>query len=293
MLFSTASVAQATIAKWNFNGTAADAVAGGVNAPTPSEGAGTASLVGGTTATFATGNSTAGTTETETTAPPNYGWNTTTYPGPGTGNKTAGVQFNVSTLGQMGITFSFENRHSNGAANTLVLQYTTDASAGSPVWVDAETFTFTPAATGTGDTWYNGRSFDFSNVTALNNNPNVAFRVVSAFDPVAGDYLASRSTNTYAAPGGTLRFDQVKISSATTMGLNEINPARNAFSVSPNPSNKEVVSFNEAFDVEVYTVSGNVVYRGKNVSSVDTKDFATGVYFVKNQNGAVQKLIVK
>ncbi|CAM3273214.1 Secretion system C-terminal sorting domain-containing protein [Flavobacterium longum] len=293
LLFSTASFAQATIAKWNFNGTAADAIAGGVNAPTPSEGAGTASLVGGTTATFASGNSSTGTTETETTSPPNFGWNTTGYPAPGVGSKTAGVQFNVSTVGQMGITFSFENRHSNGAANTIVLQYTTNAAVGAPVWVDAETFTFTPAATGTGDTWYNGRSFDFSNVTALNNNPNVAFRIVSAFDPVTGDYLASRSTNTYAAPGGTLRFDQVKVSSATTMGLDEINPARNAFTVSPNPSNKEVVSFNEAFDVEVYNVAGKVIFKGTNVSTMDTSDFASGVYFVKNQNGAVQKLIVK
>lgn len=293
LLFSTASFAQATIAKWNFNGTAADAVAGGVNAPTPSEGAGTASLVGGTTATFASGNSSTGTTETETTSPPNFGWNTTGYPAPGVGSKTAGVQFNVSTVGQMGITFSFENRHSNGAANTIVLQYTENAAVGAPVWVDAETFTFTPAATGTGDTWYNGRSFDFSNVTALNNNPNVAFRIVSAFDPVTGDYLASRSTNTYAAPGGTLRFDQVKVSSATTMGLEEINPTRNAFTVSPNPSNKEVVSFNEAFDVEVYNVAGKVIFKGSNVSTMDTSDFASGVYFVKNQNGAVQKLIVK
>lgn len=293
LLFSTASFAQATIAKWNFNGTAADAVAGGVNAPTPSEGAGTASLVGGTTATFASGNSSTGTTETETTSPPNFGWNTTGYPAPGVGSKTAGVQFNVSTVGQMGITFSFENRHSNGAANTIVLQYTENAAVGAPVWVDAETFTFTPAATGTGDTWYNGRSFDFSNVTALNNNPNVAFRIVSAFDPVTGDYLASRSTNTYAAPGGTLRFDQVKVSSATTMGLEEINPTRNAFTVSPNPSNKEVVSFNEAFDVEVYNVAGKVIFKGSNVSTMDTSDFASGVYFVKNQSGAVQKLIVK
>ena len=209
------------------------------------------------------------------------------------GSKTAGVQFNVSTVGQMGITFTFENRHSNGAANTVVAQYTTDASVASPVWVDAQTFTFTPAATGTGDTWYNARTVNLSAVTALDNNPNVAFRVVSAFDPVAGDYVASRSTNTYAAPGGTLRFDQVTISSATTMGLNEINPARNAFTVSPNPSNKEVVSFNEAFDVEVYNVAGKVIFKGSNVSTMDTSDFASGVYFVKNQNGAVQKLIVK
>src|SRR6478672_2015245 len=118
LLFTVSSFGQATIAKWNFNGTAADAVPGGPNAPTVSQGAGTASLVGGTTATFASGNTTAGTTETETTSPPNYAWNTTGYPAPGVGSKTAGAQFNVSTMGQVGITFTFEQRHSNGAANT-------------------------------------------------------------------------------------------------------------------------------------------------------------------------------
>lgn len=293
MLISSASFAQATIAKWNFNGASDTTVPGGATSPTVSEGAGTASLVGGTTATFATGNSTAGTTETETTAPPNYGWNTTGYPAPGVGSKTAGVQFNVSTVGQVGITFTFENRHSNGAANTLVLQYTTDASAGSPVWVDAQTFTFTPAPTGTGDTWYNARTVNLSAVTALDNNPNVAFRVVSAFDPVTGDYLASRSTNTYAAPGGTLRYDQVRITSASTMGLPDHNANNNAFTISPNPSNKEIVSFNQAYDVEIYDATGKVIFKAKDAASVDTKSFASGVYFIRTQTGATQKLIVR
>lgn len=293
LLFTATSFGQATIAKWNFNGASADAIPGGANSPTVSEGAGTASLIGGTTATFASGNTTVGTTETETTSPPNFGWNTTTYPAPGTGNKTAGVQFNVSTAGQAGISFTFENRHSNGAANTIVLQYTTDASAGTPVWVDAQTFTFTPAATGTGDAWYNARTFDFSGTPALNNNANVAFRVVSAFDPVAGDYLASRSTNTYASPGGTLRFDQVRISSATTLGLSNPNAQSNAFTIYPNPSNKEVVSFNQAYDIEVFNIMGKLVYKAKNVSTVDTNSFSSGIYLIKNENGAVRKLIVR
>jgi hypothetical protein len=293
LLFTVTSFGQATIAKWNFNGTTAETVPGGPNSPTVSQGAGTASLVGGTTATFASGNSTAGTTETETTSPPNFGWNTTGYPAPGVGSKTAGAQFNVSTMGQTGITFTFEQRHSNGAANTVVVQYTADASATSPVWVDAQTFTFTPAATGTGDTWYNGRTVDLSSISALNNNPNVAFRVVSAFDPTAGDYLASRSTNTYAAPGGTLRFDQVAVTSAATMGLSNHNAANRAFSVYPNPSNKEVVNFNQTYDVQVYNITGKMILKASNVTSIDTKDFASGIYFIKNENGAVQKLIVK
>jgi hypothetical protein len=291
VLFSTASFAQATIAKWNFNGPATDAVPGGTDAPTVSEGAGSASLVGGTTATFANGNMTAGTTETETTSPPNYGWNSTTYPAAGTGSKTAGVQFNVSTVNEAGITFSFEQRHSNSSANTAVVQYTTNSAAGSPVWVDAQTFTFTPATAGTGDTWYNARTVDLTSVPALDNNPNVAFRVVSAFDQVAGDYVASKAGNTYT--GGTLRFDQVKITSATTLGLPGHDLRTNSFTIYPNPSNKEVVSFNHAYDIEVYNVTGKIIYKAENVSSVDTKDYASGIYLIKNQNGTLRKLIVK
>lgn len=293
LLFTVTSLGQATIAKWNFNGPSDTTVPGGATSPTVSEGAGTAALVGGTTATFANGNSSSGTTETETTQPPNYAWNTTGYPAPGTNNKMAGVQFNVSTVNQVGITFTFELRHSNGAANTVVAQYTTNSAAPSPVWVDAQTFTFTPAATGTGDTWYNGRTVNLSSVTALDNNPNVAFRVVSAFDPGTGDYRASRSTNTYAAPGGTLRFDQVAVTSASTMATPELNANDNAFAISPNPSNREVVSFDQAYDIEVYNVSGKMIRKAMNVSSVDTSDFASGIYFIKNNTGAVQKLIVR
>jgi hypothetical protein len=291
LLFSMTSWSQATIAHWNFNGAAADAIPGGTNSPTVATGAGTAALVGGTTATFASGNTTTGTTETEATSPPNFGWNTTTYPAAGQENKMRGVQFNVSTVGQADITFKFEQRLSNTAANTYVVQYTSNASAGAPVWVDAQTFSVTPAATGTGDTWYNARSVDLSAVAALDNNPSVAFRVVSAFDPVANDYLAARSTSTYA--GGTVRFDQVTVTSATTLGVGQFETANNSFRIFPNPAHNEVVNFSEAHDIEVYDTMGKVILKAKNAASVDTKNFTTGVYFIKTETGATQKLIVK
>ncbi len=181
----TPVLASTTITQWTFDG----------DVTTPSTGTGTAALIGGTTATFAAGY----------TGNPDRGWNTTTYPAQGIGNKTAGVEFAVSTVGFQDLAFSFNIRHSNTAANTIVVQYSTDGTT----FVDAQTFTFTPAPTGTGDTWYD-RSVDLSTITALNDNPNAKFRVVSAFDPVAGEYLASRSTSTYGS-GGTMRYDNVTI----------------------------------------------------------------------------------
>jgi hypothetical protein len=291
LLFSYTSWGQATIAQWNFNGTSATTVPGGVTSPTPSVGSGTASLVNLTlAATFASGNTTAGTLETETTSPPNYGWNSTGYPTAGTGSKTAGVQYNVSTVGEAGITLRFEQRLSNTAANTYVVQYTTDNTTVTPVWTDAQTFTVTPAATGTGDTWYI-RSVDLSGITTLDDNPNVSFRVLSAFDPGTGDYLAARSTSTYA--GGTVRYDMVTITSNITLATSQFAQTNQEFRLYPNPAGKEIVNLNKSQDVEVLDASGKILMTLKNTNSIDAGSLQSGVYFVRIASGQIQKLIVK
>jgi hypothetical protein len=69
-------------------------------------------------------------------------------------------------------------------------------------------FTFTPAATGTGDTWYQ-RSVTLN--ASYANAANFGFRVLAAFNPGSSGYLASRSTSTYGT-SSTLRFDDVTIS---------------------------------------------------------------------------------
>ena len=291
LLFTCNSWSQTTIAQWNFNGTSATTIPGGETSPTTSLGAGSAELVGGTTATFASGNSTAGTLETETTSPPNYGWNSTGYAPAGTDSKLRGVQFNISTVGQAGIIFKFEQRLSNTSSNTYVVQYTANRTATTPVWVDAQTFTFTPAATGTGDTWYNARIVDVSTKTELDNNLNVAFRVVSAFDPNTGDYLASNSGKTYA--GGTVRYDMVTITSNTTLGITSFETNEKEFIISPNPSYKEIVHFNENQDIKIFNTIGKLILEAQNASFIDTKSFSEGVYFIKTANGITKKLIVR
>jgi hypothetical protein len=71
--------------------------------------------------------------------------------------------------------------------------------------------------TTTGSVWYQ-RNFNFTSITAINNNPNVAVRIVSAFDPTSGTYLASASTSTYGG-GGTCRYDLIKISAPLITNL--------------------------------------------------------------------------
>ncbi|PLS68164.1 MAG: hypothetical protein CV045_09405, partial [Cyanobacteria bacterium M5B4] len=175
----------ATITQWTFEG---DVI-------TPSTGTGTASLVGGATATFATGNG------------GGRGWNTSTYPTQGTGNKTRGVQFAVPTTGFQDIQVSFDLRHSNTAANTVVFQYSTDGTS----FTDSLTFRATA-----GDTFFS-RSVDLSAITGLNNNPNTTFRILSAFDPpdTGTAYVPANSTSTYN-PAGTMRYDNVTITGNST-----------------------------------------------------------------------------
>lgn len=194
--------AQTTLAFWDFNSNPSDAntATGTLSAAT---GSGTLSLVGTTNSSgFNAGH------PDDPNSGDNSGWQTTGYPTQSTAPKTSGIQIAVSTVGHSGIKIDFKQRLSNTAANTWVLQYTLDITAATPVWTDAQTFTFTPAASGTGDTWYS-RSYDFSAVTGLNNNANAAFRVVSDFGN-ATQYLAARSTSTYGTTG-TSRFDLIRI----------------------------------------------------------------------------------
>lgn len=226
-----ASVVNADIiTQWNFNSPTNDAdSATGTTAP--AIGSGTASLVGGVTSPSFNGGGSTGTAPASSSDPnftDNSGWQTTNYPASGTANRTAGVQFALSTSGYTGITIAFDVRHSNTSANTLRLQYTTDGVN----FVNADQFTFTPAATGTGDSWYN-RSADLSAIAGVNNNPNFAIRIVTEFDPGTGNYRAARSTSTYGT-ASTLRWDMVTVSgtviptpaAAALLGLGGLAAAR-------------------------------------------------------------------
>jgi len=185
------------VTQWNFNGTTAGTT-------TPSTGSGTASLVGGTTATFASGAANGGSSDPALGSPPNFAWNSTAYPAQGIGEKTAGVQFNVSTAGFNSVIVNWDTRSSNTSARHQQFQYSTNGT----------TFTDFGALfeNTAGDTWFSNRSIDLTSISAVNNNPDFAFRMVSAFDPAnPGNYVSSGLGTTAAYAGGTLRFDMVSV----------------------------------------------------------------------------------
>jgi hypothetical protein len=273
-----------TIAQWNFNGSATDAVPGGTSEPATSVGSGTASLVGGVTATFASGTASGGSSDPVATTPENYGWNISNWAPQDTENKQRGIQFQVSTTNFEGITFSFDQRLSNTAANTWTVQYSLDGT----IWTDAQTFTFEPAPTGTGDIWYNNRTVDLTAISAINNQANVYFRIVAAFDPTTNNYRAARSTSTYGTTS-TSRFDMVTVIAANTLSSQGFN--KNTFVMYPNPA-KDIVNFSETVTVELFDVTGKKVLHANQVNSIQLPALAKGIYMVKVNNSEVKKLVV-
>jgi hypothetical protein len=192
------------IATWDFNSSPPDAMTN-TGITTPSLGSGTLTLLPGNTATFAPG----------TFADPaitnlsndNSGWNTTTYPAAGTGNKTGGLQFNVSTFTNKNIIVTWEQRNSATASKYTRLQYSTDGGS---------TFTDHTVQTMNADASLPFQFFksDLSSISAVNDNPNFAFRIVTEFQSTATgsgttDYV-STLPGSYGT-GGTMRYDWVNI----------------------------------------------------------------------------------
>lgn len=190
-------VAQTTIVQWNFNSNPPDA-SNATGSTSPSTGTGTIFAAGGTTILFGSGN--AGTGSSDPTVTDDTGYQVTDFPSSGA-DKTAGIEFRVSTAGYTQIIVQWDQRHSNTSSANLILQYSID---GGTNWVDSDTY-----AANAGDTWFNGRSKDFSAVTALNNNADVRFRIVSLLS--GGNYVASNPAGTYATTGNW-RFDMLTVS---------------------------------------------------------------------------------
>ena len=183
---------------WDFNNDSTTA-SGGVNASLSS-----LALVGGTTATFASGS------PLDAAATPNLGYHTTTYPTQGQDNLTAGIVFYTPTTGYMNITVQFDVRWSNTASKYLRFQYTTDGMN----WINGPQL-----VAGGGDQWYSqgpgaGSRFlvDFTGNTAVDNNPSFAFRILAEFAPDENNYYGARDGNAAGyRTNGTLRYDLVEV----------------------------------------------------------------------------------
>jgi len=193
------SAQAATLTQWNFN-TVPVADANPVTGTlTPSIGTGTVSRVGGTTGTFVTADD--GGSSTDSQVGDDSALDTTTYPAATALNKTAGVEFRVSTVGQQDVQVIFDQYFSATSSRYSQFQYSLNGAN----FVD-----FGSQVVGVTNTWSNNNRFNLSSILGANNNANFAFRIVSAFAPNATGYLGTNSSGTYATDG-SWRFDMATV----------------------------------------------------------------------------------
>ncbi|KAK6028336.1 PEP-CTERM exosortase interaction domain protein [Ostertagia ostertagi] len=192
-LLATAFAAHAdTVALWDFNSYSCSSACSTPPKATQTANGGSLSTVGGVTFTSAAGSGTGS------------AFNTTTYAAQGTGDLTRGIQFLIDTTGYTDLVLTFAQRNSNTASAWTMLQYTVDGST----WQNATTFLM-PAASAT--TFVNGLTYDFSAITAANNNADFGIRFLGTFVPGTSSYVATAAGQTYAT-GGTIRYDNVLLS---------------------------------------------------------------------------------
>ena len=200
------AVTTGVLAEWDFNGNF------NTTTPAPSTGSGTASLLNGVPGSSAAGSSPNDTLNASHEGVANNAWSTTSYPTSGS-NKTAGVQFNVSTLGLRNIKISYDIRASATASKFLRLQYTTNGTD----------FIDYPVSTAFANpTYFESEAYDLTGLPGVANNASFGFRVVSEFESTASYNATNDATYVGASSaygnGGTIRFDIVTVSADSITG---------------------------------------------------------------------------
>lgn len=192
----------AVLARWDFNSTVPDTNID-TGSSLPSVGSGMLSAQGGVSIKFGGGD---GSSDPAPSAD-DSSCLISSFPAQGSGNKSAGLGWTVSTAGYESIQVQWDQNTSAAAPNRTRFQYTLDATAATPVWIDGPDFVV--SYTSGGAPWTNGRTVDLSGVTGLNDNPHAGFRVVAEFGTTT-QYVASRTSSTYA-PTGTWRIDMITV----------------------------------------------------------------------------------
>ncbi len=143
------------------------------------------------------------------------------------------------------------------------------------------------------------------NITNPNNAVFVDYKNSRSTSAFAGDHGPEGITYVSAAnsPTGTPYILVANEISGTitifevdtnTLANNEFANTTKTFTLFPNPSNADgIVYFNRAADIELYDLSGKLLFSQKDAQTLNTKTLSTGIYLVKTSEGIVKKLIVK
>ncbi len=214
-------ISQNILAGWNYN-----TITGAPVSPVADIGTGTSSFLGSlVVATAATGmdpiiNNGCGSQNGS-----NPGaWAFTASPGPS--NESSGVQYMASTVGSSNIAFTWDQRSSNTAANTMRVKYTTDGTTWNDFTMTASNTTFCNGSINANGCFENSAvgdqyrrvSLDFSAIASVNNNPNFGIQILAAHYQATGQFRQTGNTS-LVATGGTWRFDNVKIEGRSNISI--------------------------------------------------------------------------
>ena len=210
LFLSTAIFGQNTIALWNYN-----TITGSPAAPTADVGSGTSQAVGSlVVATAASGMDPIINNGCGTQNGTNPGaWSFTANPG--ASNESSGVQYNASTVGFQNVLFTWDQRWSNTATNTVRIQYTLDGTTWTNFTMTSANTTFCNGSIDNGRFQNNGLgdqyrriSVNFTSITGANNNANFGVRILASNYQSTTEFRQT-SNPTLLATGGTWRFDNV------------------------------------------------------------------------------------
>jgi Secretion system C-terminal sorting domain len=88
----------------------------------------------------------------------------------------------------------------------------------------------------------------------------------------------------------SMALDDVSLSSVT-LGTTNFDANQNKFSFYPNPVNGSTIRFNVASDITISDVSGKQVLSAKNATELNVSQLNAGIYFIRNAEGKVLKMI--
>ena len=143
------------------------------------------------------------------------------------------------------------------------------------------------------------------NITDINNVTFVDYKNSRSTSAYAGDHGPEGITYVDAANSptgipyvlianeisGTISIFEVDLNSLSNPDFETTTPS---FVLFPNPAGENgIVYFNRTASIEVYDISGKLIYTEKDAQFIDTNDFASGIYIVNTNEGIQKKLIVK
>ena len=218
-------ISQNLIAVWNYN-----SITGAPTSPIADIGTGTSSVVGSMSVSAAA-------TGMDPMINNGCGTQNGTNPGawsfsanPGVSNESSGVQYMVSTVGSHNIVFSWDQRSSNTATNTVRIKYTIDGSSWNDFIMTATNTTFCNGAINVNGCFENSSvgdqyrrvSISFASISGANNNPNFGIQILASQYQNTGQFRQTGNP-TLVATGGTWRFDNVKFEGRSNISIASAN----------------------------------------------------------------------